>query len=388
MKITKSLIAFWLMIVVALSIGVGIVFKLYYSNSDLISPFVKIEVKEEKELPLNVYQIEKLNDFQFIDSQIEIKEKIADFNGYSSYLFTYQATGGLISGQLNLPTNFKSSDKIIILLRGYVPLESYQTGVGTKSAAGIFAQNGYITLAPDFLGYGISDPESENSWETRFIKSVNTIELINNIKKSDFNYQYCQFNNLEIEENDLTPKSSCQKDNLKNYLLGIWAHSNGGQVALTTLEALGESIPTTLWAPVTAPFPYSILFFSDEYKDEGKATRKWLSQFEEDYDVFDFSISQHLDRLEGPIMLHHGTEDEAALQQWSLEFIEKVEAENKIREENNIIIKEATGSTNLSVKDRIDLTFYSYPGADHNMRPVWNNVINRDLEFFNKGLSI
>lgn len=387
MKITKSLFVFWLMIVVALSIGVGIGLKLYYSNSELLSPFVKMAMEEEKVLPLNVYQIEKLSKFPFVDSKIEIKEKIADFDGYSSYLFTYQASGGLISGQLNLPSSLKSSDKVIILLRGYVSVESYKTGVGTKSAAGVFAKNGYITLAPDFLGFGISDEESKNSWETRFIKSVNTIELINDVKKSDFNYQYCLFNNLKLKGTNLAKELNCQEDTTKNYFLGIWAHSNGGQVALTTLEALRKSIPTTLWAPVTVPFPYSILFFSDEYQDEGKATRKWLSQFEEDYDVFDFSISQHLARLEGPIILHHGTDDESALQAWSLEFIKKVEAENKIREKNNLIIKEATVSTNLSIKNLIDLSFYSYPGADHNMRPVWNKVIARDLEFFNRELS-
>jgi cephalosporin-C deacetylase-like acetyl esterase len=379
MRITKNLLISLLLIFVALSIGIGIVLRLYYYNSDLISPFVGVSNQLEKPLPLNVYKIENLSKFPFMDSKIKIKEKIADFDGYSSYLFIYQASGGSISGQLNLPENFDKVDKVIVLLRGYVPSQTYVTGVGTKSAAGVFAKNGYITLSPDFLGYGQSDPESTNSWETRFIKSVNVIELIQNIEKSDFIYQYCLFNDKETTTN-------CQEEKVQEYSLGIWAHSNGGQVALTTLEALNKPIPTTLWAPVTAPFPYSILFFSDEYQDEGKATRKWLSQFEDDYDVFDFSISRHLDRLEGSILLHHGTSDEAALQAWSLEFIDKVDVENNLREENNLFIKEATEATELSTKELIDLTFYSYPGADHNMRPVWNSVISRDLEFFRQHL--
>lgn len=384
MKTKKSLLAFVFLILISLAIGIGIVLKLFYEKSELISPFVKVTSQSEKTLPLNIYRITELNKFSFVSSEITIKEKIADFEGYSSYLFTYQASGGLISGQINLPTDFKNSTKVIISLRGYVPLRSYQTGVGTKSAAGVFAKNGYITLAPDFLGYGQSDPEPENSWETRFIKPVNVIELIKDIEKSDFIYQYCLFNNLSNLDN-VNQKTDCSKAN-KDYKLGIWAHSNGGQVALTVLEALSTSIPTTLWAPVTAPFPYSILFFSDELQDEGKATRKWLSQFEQDYDVFDFSISQHLDRLNGPIILHHGTNDEAALQAWSLEFIDKIESENKQRKENNLLIKEATESTNLQNKEPIDLEFYSYPGADHNMSPVWNSVITKDLEFFEKQL--
>lgn len=34
----------------------------------------------------------------------------------------------------------------------------------------------------------------------------------------------------------------------------------------------------------------------------------------------------------------------------------------------------------------IKLDFFSYPGADHNLRPSWNEVITRDLEFFKLNL--
>ena len=152
--------------------------------------------------------------------------------------------------------------------------------------------------------------------------------------------------------------------------LGIWAHSNGGQIALTTLEILNQPIPTSLWAPVTAPFPYSLLFFSDENEDEGKATRKWIAQFEQDYDVYEFSLTQHLDLLQGELQLHHGTLDEAALKSWSDEFVAKVKTENKSRQANQ----------------QIKINYFSYPGADHNLQPGWNTAIQRDIEFFGRKL--
>ncbi|NCN87538.1 MAG: hypothetical protein GW941_01435 [Candidatus Pacebacteria bacterium] len=385
MKLNRDWFVSLIILILGLAGGIFIGFNLYYSESEFINPLVKISGEKVKELPLNKYRISELNKFDFVDSEIEIEDKIADFEGYSSYLFSYQASGGKITGQINLPTNFDQLDKIIVLIRGYVAPEIYQTGVGTKSAAGVFAKNGYITLAPDFLGYGGSDIESENSWETRFIKPVNVIELLKNIQDTDFNYQYCLFNSKETKT-EIELVSECQKKGSKEYQIGMWAHSNGGQVALTVLEALETSIPTTLWAPVTAPFPYSILFFTDELADEGKASRLWLSQFEDDYEVFDFSITQHLDRLYGPIILHHGTSDEAALQSWSLEFLDKIDLENDLRAENNQLIKVATESSNLVAKDPIDITFYSYLGADHNMQPSWNTAISRDLEFFKEKL--
>jgi cephalosporin-C deacetylase-like acetyl esterase len=381
MKSNKNWFILLVILLLGLVGGVLVGFKLYYSDAEFVNPLVKVSQKKEKELPLNKYRITELAQLDFIKSDIQIEEKIGDFEEYSSYLFSYQASGGKITGQINLPTNFAQSDKVIVLLRGYVPPEIYQTGTGTKSAAGVFAQNGYITLSPDFLGFGGSDKESENSWETRFIKPVNVIELLRNIQQTDFAYQYCLYDN-KATKTDLESVTDCPSEADPQYKLGIWAHSNGGQVALTVLEVLESSIPTTLWAPVTAPFPYSILFFTDELNDEGKASRLWLSQFEEDYNVFDFSITKHLDRLNGPILLHHGTSDEAALQAWSLEFIDKIDIENKLRVENNEIIKEATETSDLVTKELIDITFYSYPGADHNMQPGWNSVITRDLEFF------
>ena len=56
--------------------------------------------------------------------------------------------------------------------------------------------------------------------------------------------------------------------------IGIWGHSNGGQIALTVLEISQKEYPTVLWAPVSKPFPYSILYYTDEAEDRGKALRK------------------------------------------------------------------------------------------------------------------
>ena len=43
---------------------------------------------------------------------------------------------------------------VIIQFRGYVERSIYQPGAGTKKTAEVFAKNGFISLAPDFLGYG------------------------------------------------------------------------------------------------------------------------------------------------------------------------------------------------------------------------------------------
>jgi hypothetical protein len=374
-----------ILLMVFLGVGVSVAVLKFGVNYDwqrnnFLSGFV--EETEMKKIdkgpgPLQKYALENLATYNFKPSQVVITDEITRSEKVVSWEMMYETTDREMSGQVNWPLaesgkplpveNIKG---MIVMIRGYVPAETYRTGDGTRSGAAFFAENGFVTVAPDFLGVAKSDLEPENTWESRFIKPVQVVELIKSVQKYP----------LKLDGEQV---SEFGEENLawQELPMGMWAHSNGGQIALATLMADQEALPTTLWAPVTAPFPYSILFFSDELADEGKETRKWLSLFEDEYDVWDFSLSQHLDLLPaGKMQLHHGSADEAALQVWSDEFLEKVDLENERRAEESA---DSSGSAQL---EKIDLTYYKYPGADHNMRPVWSTVILRDLEFFEENL--
>lgn len=329
--------------------------------------------QSKKSLPLLQYSFQNLSQKEFVAQQgLKVEKILKEDEQTNLYvlLFKYESQGKKISGTINLKINEnlqKSTLKPIIMLRGYVPIEKYLSGSGTKNAAAVFADNNYITLAPDFLGFGESDFEPTDTWEARFIKTANIIDLIKTIQSFP-EIDLSSLKNLPINKIVLNPKK-----------IGIWGHSNGGQIAVSVLEVMNKNFPTTLWAPVLAPFPYSILYFSDEYEDEGKETRKYLSLFEEDYDVFDFSITKHLDRLHGPIQIQHGTNDDSALVSWTEEFLVKIDLENERR---------ATISSQSSEnkKEVIEIDFYKYHGANHNLQPNWNEAIQKDLNFFKKHL--
>lgn len=331
------------------------------------------QIKKEKSLPLLQYSFQNLGQKEFVVQQGLKVEKILSEDietGAYVLLFKYESQGKYISGALNLKLEQENKNilekPVVIMLRGYAPIENYYSGLGTKNAAAVFAENNYITLAPDFLGFGESDPEPTDTWEARFIKTVNVIDLIKTIQVFP-EIDLSQLENFPIKKITVEPKK-----------IGIWGHSNGGQIAVSVLEAINSNLPTTLWAPVLAPFPYSVLYFSDEYEDEGKQTRKYLSLFEEDYDVFDFSISQHLNQLHGPIQIQHGTNDDSALISWTQEFLTKVDLENKRR---------ATDSSTEDKKEAIKIDFYKYQGANHNLQPNWNEAVQKDLNFFKKHLT-
>ncbi|GIK83991.1 MAG: hypothetical protein BroJett025_06130 [Patescibacteria group bacterium] len=376
--------------------GCGYYVNTYYTNVynavELLNPFV--ESGELISKPLLTYSIANLQKRLYEPSEIVLEKIIAEEETYTTLLFSYTTLGKKMTGQINIPDNITANPeqekKVIVLLRGYVPEDIYETGTGTKNAAAAFAQEGYITLAPDFFGFGGSDPEPEDTWAARFEKPITVIELLESIKKNGIPLNLASERTSNTLDLDVVTISD----------IGVWAHSNGGQIALTVLEILQKPIPTTLWAPVTAPFPYSILYFSDEQEDEGKEQRKWISLFEEKYDVFEFSLTQHLESLTGPVQIQHGNADDAALIFWSQEFVAKVEAENQrreniIKQQKELVATSSALQATVSAEQKsetepvlnpIEITLITYPNTNHNMVPSWNKAIQKDLQFFNKYL--
>lgn len=331
-------------VVIALAaLGIALLvylFRFIVGHDLLISPlgssrtasFSKILVK-----PLEKYTVLNLEKYPAKPAEI-VKEKVLlDDPQYTSYLISFQSDNKKVSGMLNVPIGSPpvGGFPVIVMFRGYVDPTIYQTGVGTQRAAEFFAKNGLITFAPDFFGYGESAKQSEDIMEERFQTYTVVLDTLSTV--------------VNIEKADPTK-------------IGVWGHSNGGQIALTILEATQKEYPTTLWAPVSKPFPFSVLYYTDESQDRGKFLRREIADFEKDYDADLYSITDYFDRIKAPIQLHQGNADDAVPQKWSDELAKILE------------------------KAKVKVTYFTYPGADHNLIPAWNTVVERDLQFFQKNL--
>jgi dipeptidyl aminopeptidase/acylaminoacyl peptidase len=297
-----------------------------------LTPLSNIPLKEK---PLEKYTIENLAKRTYTPSPIVFEEPIATTSTYTVLPFYFTSDGQRVTGLSHVP-NIPLSEKlpVIVQFRGFADREAYEPGLGTKHSAEVFAQNGFVSLAPDFLGYGGSDKGPENVFEDRFETYTTALNLLASIPTISF----------------VDPAHVC-----------IWGHSNGGQIALTVLTILGEkgsTYPTSLWAPVTKIFPYSILYYTDEFEDYGKALRKELAAFEKDYDTDQFAFFNYLDRIQAPIIFHQGTADEAVPLKWS---------------DDSVKLMKEKGKT---------IRYYTYQNADHNLTIGWNTVVSRDIEFF------
>ncbi len=283
------------------------------------------------------YSFENLKKRNYYPSVIKLEEILREEEKYTSYLFSYSAEGKRITGMANFPKK-EGKLPVAILLRGWVDEKEYYTGLGSEKMANFLAENGFITLAPDFLGYGGSAPDFPDMLQARFFRPLTVISLLSSLDSLD--------------------KADKEK-------VFIWGHSNGGQIALSVLEITEKNYPTSLWAPVSAPFPESILHYTNELEDKGALVKKEIAEFEEKYEASQYSTTSYLDWIKAPLIIHQGIADEAIPLDWT---------ENLVMQFQNL------GK---------EVTYYQYPGENHNFNygsaPL---ARNRDLEFFRKHLGL
>lgn len=331
--------------------------KYFWVNNNLNNPLVyeeKETIIEKKEKTKNVgylaeYNFENLRKREYVASEITKNEELTvveearkelvkkgevaenDFN-FESSAVTFYSNGKKISGMMNVPMGPKSNKMpAIIMIRGYAESEGYFVGSGSWKAADELARNGFVTISLDFLGFGLSEIESKDILEARFEKPINVLDLIESVKK------------LEIVDSEK---------------IGIWAHSNGGQIAISVLEISGGNYPTVLWAPMTNPFPQSVLETIDETSESGLEVKNKIEDFEKEYESKLYSIDNFYSWIQAPILIHQGTEDP-----WC-----KVEWQETIKNNLNLLGKEVY----LEIeKDN-----------DHNFKQSWQKVMAKDILFF------
>ena len=305
---------------------------------EFISPITNNDEKAVvPEKPLLKYSYENLKKRSYPASQIEVGGLIKEAENYTSRVFSFFTDGKKVTGQINFPaTSISNKMPVVIMLRGYVNKDGYKTGDGSRHASEVFSSHGYLTLAPDFLGYGGSDVADTDSLKSRFetyVTAANLISSVGSLPQADTDHVF------------------------------VWGHSNGGQVALSALEITGKSFPTALWAPVSKPFPFSVLFYSDEASDSGKFLRGIISGFDKDYDANEYSLTSYLSWVDAPILIQQGLADDIVLPRWSRELYKNLKDLGK------------------------NVKYLEYAGGNHNFSgSAWDQAVTGDVAFFSSFL--
>jgi dipeptidyl aminopeptidase/acylaminoacyl peptidase len=316
----------------------GLSFWFWQKREGVVSPLAS---SLKKSLPggnkYAPYTFEALSAQEFRPGKISLASLTKKEKNFDTYVFTYQSDGKTISGMANIPMG-EGPFPVIVLLRGYANRETYHIGLGTERSANFLAEQGFLTLAPDFLGYGWSDWEDQDILLARFYRPVEVLSLLAGI--------------------DSLPQADESR-------IGLWGHSNGGQIALSILEITGKPYPTSLWAPVSLGFPESVTVYLGTQEEVGNPVKEKVEEFLKDNDPKKFSIAAHFAQIKAPFIVHQGLVDELIKTEWTRDLVDQLK------------------SGGLMVE-----TYY-YRGENHNFNRYESTgdlLRQRDWEFFRKYL--
>ena len=297
------------------------------------------------------YSLRSLLTYQYKTSPLTI-QKLAFKNDLQyAYDVSFISMGLTVSARLSVPAiELKNIKGIVIMLRGHQHQSNYYTGKGTENPAKRYLEHGWAVIALDFFGYAASSPIPSPSFLAQFYSTINAVELYYSLEQPAFQYH----SSVPRSDRIILPEI------LKKIV--FWGHSNGGQVALHSLEVIQKPVTTVLWAPVSLAFP-------DSAGHYGRGS-DWVDTFKELYTADDFSLYNFLDKIAGGtrILLHHGDKDTSTPKAWSDALSKAIEEEN--------LRRDSTGG------ERIFLRYEVYANANHNLNPYWNTVLPRDAAFW------
>ncbi len=327
-----------------LIIGAGVVLFNQIKTKELIADLPEktdLEITEENFHPM---AIEGLKQREFLGSEIIIEETLAKGVNYSRYIASYLSEGNKIYGLLTIPDTNKpeAGYPIIAFVHGYIDPQIYQTTSRYVAYQDGLARNGFITYKIDLRGHGNSEGEAVNGhFSEAYV--VDTLNSITSLKK--------------------LPEANANN-------IGIWGHSNGGEIGLRSMVVSPEIKAGVFWAGVVGSFEGMLEIYNNKisFLDLKREVPELVKQNDLPSKNPDFwqkiDPYAYLNNIGGEIQLHHGTTDESVPIETSQELVSAME--------------------NIGQ----EVEYFEYPGADHNLsNPAFNSAMERTVEFFKKQLS-
>lgn len=303
--------------------------------------------------PLAAYTLSAYRQQSFSGGSVQIRSTAAENTAFTQYYIDYPSNGLTITGMMHVPKG-TGPHPVILLLHGYYDRQAYFAGAGTWQAAEYFAQQGFLTIAPDFRSWGESD------WGLSLFHMGLTADVL-----------HLTSSLASIPEADASR-------------VGLWGHSMGGGITTKVLTIDSRIQAAVLYAPNSADDADLIgrwgagclagqsegagdqcnpaeIIPSDTPADIAAAYREAAAD-----PAFLQQVSPlyHLEYISAPIQIHIGTADGASLAQtppeWSAKLADALKEVEK------------------------DVEYYVYEGQGHFFNgQSWTLMMERAVSHFN-----
>jgi dipeptidyl aminopeptidase/acylaminoacyl peptidase len=250
---------------------------------------------------------------------------------------------------------------VVVLDHGYFKPAEYKSGDGTTPAAVVFAQNGYLTLAPDYRCYGGSQCGPDPFYIGYAIDVLNLIAELPSLSNADTSR------------------------------VGIWGHSMGGGITIRVITVNNSIKVASLYGalssddevhycwlygcttPLVTPVPQNANgtseFDPDYFRglpspvpDTSASAPDYKAKLHQIF--LQSSPSHFLSDIDTPVIINHGESDKIVPIEWSVGLADDLTALGK------------------------KATLYTYPGQSHVFTGWgWQLFMSRTLDYFNQYLN-
>ena len=280
-----------------------------------------------------------LMDTEIIGSDLVIEKLLGSTSKYTRHAVTYKANGLTISGIMNIPVG-TGPFPTLVLGHGYIDPRIYTSGRGLKREQDYLANQGFIVLHTDYRNHAGSDDDPDNAVNLRLGYTIDVIAAALALKNSGI---------AQVDVNRI----------------GYLGRSMGGGIGYNVATVAPNVFDAiVLYAPVSANYV-------DNFNKWGRGNPEIENPIIEKHGSPEsnpdfwagISAENFFDRVDDPIMIHHGTNDESCKIEWSQRANDQLVALGK------------------------DVTFHIYEGEQHAFGPQWELSMQRSVEFLTKNLA-
>lgn len=261
-------------------------------------------------------------------------------DAYTTYEVAYRSGRLTITGLMNVPHG-RGPFPTLVLAHGYIDPAVYVTGQGLRREQDRLARDGFVTLHVDYRNHAGSSDDPEADLRLRLGYTEDVIDAVLALRRG--------------------PRF------VDDERIGLLGRSMGGGVVYNVLVVRPDLVDAAVvFAPVSSD---AVDNFERWVRPD--PTRAGLAQriirrygAPEDRPAFWRGVSPrtYFDRIQVPVMVHHGTSDDSCPIRWSRRSVGALEAAGK------------------------DVRFHVYAGEEHAFVPQWPLSMDRTTAFFTRHL--
>jgi dipeptidyl aminopeptidase/acylaminoacyl peptidase len=271
---------------------------------------------------------------------LRLRRDLASTESYRQYRVTYRSGDLRISGVLNVPRG-SGPFPALVLAHGYIDPDIYVNGQGMRREEDWLARRGFVTLHVDYRNHAGSDRDPAAETRLRLGYTEDVINAVHALRGWD--------------------------GPVDDDRIGLVGRSMGGGVIYNVLTVQpGLVDAAVVFAPVSS-------HAADNFnrwirRDPGRSglARRILDRYGEPADNPEFwrnaSPRTFFDRVNEPILIHHGTSDDSCPIRWSRRTAAALE------------------------RAGADVTLRIYRGEEHAFGPRWPDAMRNTARFLRRHL--